>query len=143
MGGICGAVNRGESVIINNCYNIGELTCHETKDVKSTGVGGILGTIGNWSTQAYATIRNCYNIGELKSTYGSLGKILGIEYGNDKKDFFNIYYLDQVQGGDNTYGGTVLDSNSLKKLAQILGETFANDINNINNGYPILKWQTQ
>lgn len=32
-------------------------------------------------------------------------------------------------------------SNELKNITQILGTAFKEDNNNINNGYPILKWE--
>ncbi len=103
-----------------------------------------MGSIGSWSTQAYATITNSYSIGNVSGTtvkYQVLGKILGFDYGNGRKDFENLYYLDTSSGGSNSYGGIAKTSEQLKELAAILGNEFIKDDTNINNGYPILRWE--
>ena len=35
----------------------------------------------------------------------------------------------------------VKSEEDMKNLAQILGSAFKEDTNNINNGYPVLRWQ--
>ena len=142
-GGICGCIMRGEEVIINNCYNMGNIEANETLPT-NLGVGGILGGIGNWSMQAYATITNSYSIGNISCTNVngiSLGKILGADAGNGRRNLKNLYYLNTSIGGDNRYGGVEQTAEKLQGLDKILGENFTKDSNNINKGYPILKWE--
>ena len=144
-GGICGCVMRGEKVIINNCYNVGNI---EGSGVVNDcfGVGGILGAVGNWGMQAYATIANSYNIGNISSNLtvqSYIGKILGLDLGNGRKDFSNLYYLNTSTGGANIHGGVAQTEGELKDINRILGENFMKDTNNINNGYPVLKWEVQ
>jgi hypothetical protein len=142
-GGICGCVMRGEEVIINNCYNMGNIEVTEPLPT-NLGAGGILGTIGNWSVQSYATITNSYSIGNISCTNVSginLGKILGGDLGNGRRNFLNLYYLNTSIGGDNRYGGVAQTAEQLQGLDKILGENFTKDSGNINKGYPILKWE--
>lgn len=64
-GGICGSI--GENTIIQNCYNIGDIT-------GNAGVGGIVGNAGG-------RIENCYNSGSIVSkatkNYNGAGGIAG------------------------------------------------------------------
>ena len=36
-----------------------------------------------------------------------------------------------------------VEAEEFKNYASILGDAFTTDVNNINNGYPILKWQLE
>ena len=145
-GGICGVVMRGEEVIIDNCYNIGDIEVNEIWNDTKIGIGGILGGIGNWSTQSYAIISNSYSIGSmgcsiLEGVY--LGKILGADLGNGRRNFSNLYYLNTLIGGSNIHGGVAKTEEQLKGLDETLGESFTKDSNNVNKGYPILKWENK
>ena len=94
--------------------------------------------------QAYATITNSYSIGNISCTNVngiSLGKILGADAGNGRRNLKNLYYLNTSIGGDNRYGGVEQTAEKLQGLDKILGENFTKDSNNINKGYPILKWE--
>ena len=58
----------------------------------------------------------------------------------------NNYYLENIINGTSNDriiidGIESIKSEELKRLSPILGTAFKEDINNINNGYPILSWQ--
>ena len=58
----------------------------------------------------------------------------------------NNYYLENVINGTsndkiNIEGINVINSENLKNLSATLGEAYKQDTNNINNGYPVLRWQ--
>ena len=152
-GGIAGFIKDST---IENSYNAGT--------IKGYMVGGITGGIFN------GTIRNCYNIGSvsgklasgisvqifstavIENTY-TIGNINGNNTTtlstnvthNYLGKFYNNYYLENtINQGNNLYiidGVEVRSSEQLKNLANILGEAFKQDEDNINQGYPILIWQ--
>ena len=56
----------------------------------------------------------------------------------------NCYFLENVvnEGNEtNIEGIQKKSSEELKAIAEILGESFKQDENNINQGYPVLAWQ--
>ena len=126
IGGITG-VNSTDSKI-EDCYNISEITGRYT-------IGGIIG-------RNYSECFNVYNVGLI---YGSIEYSLGGIIGNNENGkVLNSYYLENIvtTGKENSVEGVCIKtSNELKGLSTILGNAFKADDNNINNGYPILKWQ--
>ena len=154
VGGIVGFINTG--TIIENCYNNGNV-------ISSGSVGGIAGgmenatikncynagiiegnVVGGISFAVYtnSSIENCYNIGNLKATTLALSINTS---GNQLVTFKNNYYLENtVNGSNDIYPQEeckVKNSQEMKELYSTLGEAFKKDTANINNGYPILKWQ--
>ncbi len=126
-GGICGLL----SGIIENCYNTNVITA------TSNYSGGIAGMI--YSTDE-AKIANSYSIGPVISFNPSHGIAGGITQGTVE----NSYYLENSINGSNTsyFVGIFMKSSSeLVELAPTLGSAFKPDLDNINNGYPILYWQ--
>ena len=127
VGGITGGIFNGT---IRNCYNIGS-------------VSGKLASGISVQIFSTAVIENTYTIGNINGnntttlstnvTHNYLGK------------FYNNYYLENtINQGNNLYiidGVEVRSSEQLKNLANILGEAFKQDEDNINQGYPILIWQ--
>lgn len=116
-GGITGWINQNSSII--NSYNVGKVS----KDTSIRFVGGLLGNYSN-----VPTLINCYSS--------------------------NTSYTYAVGGGDiascwatleNDWDGhiEVKTYEDMKKIASQLGDNWAEDTNNINNGYPILKWQVE
>lgn len=120
VGGIVGTNNASTS----NCYNVG--------NIKGKGyrTGGIC---GQNSTESY--IYNCYNIGKIEGN-DSIGGIAGGDFGT----ITNSYYLDVILKNVESEEGKTeeyLKNNMLESL----GQEFLADINQKNQGYPILEWQ--
>ena len=140
--GIIGTLQFGKSANINDCYNIGQINETSYKNT-GHGVGGIVGVLydNNTSIKSKANINNCYNIGNINNTYSATyaGQIIGRDY-NYNSIVNGCYYLNTASG-NNTCGGTALSSDILKTYASTLGESFTTD--NINSGYPILKWEIE
>lgn len=135
IGGIVG--NTYQSGIIKNCYNIGNIEGNDS-------IGGIIGELNSGG------IYNCYNTGIISGN-DKLGGIVGTNniYNLTTVIIRNTYSLKGVC--NNIYGyngnGSVIEQSSiktsdeLKSLFPTLGNSFKEDISNINNGYPILNWQ--
>ena len=77
-GGIIGFAYFGDTLIVRDCYNVGNITGRHA--------GGIIGQCNNW----LETIRNCYNAGTVTGT-ANAGAIIG-NYSSDK--IYNCYYLE-------------------------------------------------
>ena len=135
-GGICGnASQRIGKAYFFNCYNTGDISC------VNYNVGGITGMSTN-ETYLY----NCYNI----------GNISGIAYWESTKpNLNNCYCLDSISS--NSYyddKAPRVNETTLKKAIEILNDgidgigatqstesPWIEDENNINRGFPILKFQ--
>ena len=118
-------------------------------------VGGITAWSTLYLSEQYKIV-NCYNAGKILLNVDSenvksyIGNIVGV---HDKGNIQNCYYIDNGVDGigqneDNENVGTVLevDDENLKKTEMVnrLNDNeneFVFDIQNINNGYPILKYQ--
>ena len=157
---------------INNCYNIGKVdattvgagiarlenayyyitNCYNMGDIKSS-KGYVVGIA--WCGNYHRPILvSCYNVG----TLSAIKKIFGITNG---ATVYNCYYL-------STCGVTTIDNNSktadeMKRLTNQLNKAYTineedktvtisdsevtnvwtSDTSNINDGYPILSWQTK
>ena len=129
IGGITSYAKYSE---ITGCYNVGTIT--------GTGhTGGIAGQIINSTV-----ISNCYSTGEVTSS-GNAGGIAG--FNNLAESIKNCYWTtpdDCFKSGTGT--GSAVDSEKIASpdgLAGKLGEPFIEDSDNINNGYPILRWQKE
>lgn len=128
-GGITGSSQKNGN--IDNCYNIGNITG------TGTNVGEIIG-LATENSQLY----NSYSSGNITASSNSGGGIVGY---NQSITISNCYYLvNSVNNGNDT---SVIDGiefkteEELKNITETLGEAFKEDINNVNNGYPILTWQ--
>ena len=166
IGGITGAVSYGT---ISKCINTGRVgTADQTLDV-----GGIAGLMTNYAVvegcyntgnvvgkknlgglAGEATVcavpQGCYNIGNVAAglnTGGSVGSYTGSAYISQTTGSF---YLAESQAAatDKTAMGasseTMKKAGFVKKLNQQSGtEYFAEDTEKVNDGYPILKWQTE
>lgn len=166
IGGITGAVSYGT---ISKCINTGSVG---TAD-KSQQAGGIAGLMSNYAVvegcyntgtvigkknlgglAGEATVcavpQGCYNIRSVASginTGGSVGSYTGSAYISQTTGSF---YLAESQAAatDKTATGasseTMKKAGFVKKLNQQIGtEYFAEDTEKLNDGYPILKWQTE
>ena len=166
IGGITGAVSYGT---ISKCINTGSVG---TAD-KSQQAGGIVGLMSNYAVvegcyntgtvigkknlgglAGEATVcavpQGCYNIGSVASginTGGSVGSYTGSAYISQTTGSF---YLAESQAAATDKTATGASSATMKKAAfvtklnqQIGTEFFAEDMEKLNDGYPILKWQTE
>ena len=166
IGGITGAVSYGT---ISKCINTGSVG---TAD-KSQQTGGITGLMTNYAVlegcyntgavkgskylgglAGEATVcavpQGCYNIGTVASginTGGSVGSYTGSSYISQTTGSF---YLAESQATATDKTATGASSETMKKagfvtkLNQQIGVSyFAEDTEKLNDGYPILKWQTE
>lgn len=169
--GILGEVYAPKYLVIEQCYNKGKITgtkfttgivgningaytkvlnCYNTGNIVGNDIAGVA---CGWSTPlSTAKIVSCYNIGKLDSS-GSPGIA--------SKNAYNSYYLESCGAKDTV--ATATGASELKKMSPILNKTFTiddeantvtineegsqdvwvEDKNNQNDGYPILKWQTE
>lgn len=155
VGGIVGYVNGGYSSAvkaITNCVNTGKISS------SSNNAGGIVGYIsgqvtvdscynrgtitgGGWRAGGitaylnsnYATIKNCYTTGSVSGSDSNpvVGK-------KGSGTISNCYYLDTLGKDPNAESKT---SDELKALASTLGGAFIAAPADINDGYPIFRWQ--
>ena len=129
-----------------NCYNLGKV--EGTSDSGSY-VGGILG-------YAQRKINNCYNSGELLVNQNSkVNDVGGILAYSNSATLTNNYYLTGTAkvGLSNIFGSVQTEDKAGRYeatdtmpsvISVINGENaFIEDTKNINNGYPILSWQTK
>ena len=127
---------------VTNCYNKGSITG------KFDNIGGIIGcNIG--------LLRNSYNVGNVGNDADKTGAITGNnQIANEVNDITyigtieNCYSLtgvaEKLIGSNTSTVGeecSFKDSNDLMQLYTILGEAFKQDLEKINQGYPILEWQ--
>ena len=136
VGGVVGGVQRTE---IYNCYNLG--------NVSGQKAGGI---VGQMHDPTYPIVHDCYNTGTISGS-----GIVGNVYENENKSkLFNNYYL----SGTASYGAYTSTTNQtfddgaekmlIDEMPSVISvingdNAFVEDTNNINNGYPILKWQAE
>ena len=124
---------------ILNCFNNGEINttvgavggivgaitgkvqnCYNTKMVKGDRVVG--GIVGDLERAYHNLIENCYNIGNVTGVNGNVGEIFG-------RNTDNMLEIVNCYNSSDTFS------------ASDLGAEFEEDTENINQGYPILKWQ--
>lgn len=155
VGGIVGY--NGTNTSVQDCYNIGTIIGNtEVGGISGRNQGSIIdiynvgiieadGEVGGIVGGNVGKIENAYNVGKIPDMDSS-GGIVGINFKSDQNLIGNInnaYSLDKVYGINETYikNSLVKNDDEMKEIADSLGSSFENDINNINKGYPILKWQ--
>ena len=153
VGGIAGKINTRDEKSIQCCVNEGTI-------IGANQVGGIVG-------YAYykVTVDQCYNRGAIEATVSKAGGIVGhmddsgAKFSNcyttekvngsdsnpvvGKKSsgsITNCYYLDTL-GKDSDPNVTPKTSDELKALAPTLGDAFVTAPADLNDGYPVLRWQ--
>lgn len=152
-GGIIGGTNgstAANATILENCANSGSIT-GETKGT----VGGIIGYA------QFASIKNCYNTGTITGATRSGGIAGQLQKNASASNCYNIgtatadicdflYESSSLSNcfykakATNAGTGTVTSCEQITDAAALLeklGDAFIADDENINNGYPILKWQ--
>lgn len=144
---------KQKAAVTRNCYNTGNILSQRTSTINNY-VGGILGRSDGTPTDSSTNIvENCYNVGTVSAdgTKGNLylGAISGY-HSNVAAN--NLYY---PKGSATTARGvgnaTISDTTTIVKsedelksseMLATLGEAFKADDENINQGYPILAWQS-
>ena len=139
IGGIIGL----NLVNVLNCYNAGTIIS------ASNNAGGLVGL-------NRGILENSYNVGNIESSATAIGAIAG-----NNNEFFdsstNITYsgkvyncyslqgiLTNIIGTNNSIIGNECSykrADELKGLINILGKSFKEDSEKVNEGYPILNWQ--
>ncbi|MDO5151203.1 MAG: InlB B-repeat-containing protein [Oscillospiraceae bacterium] len=146
VGGLIGQAWQGYRV--SNCYV--NAVVNSTKE-NNQNIGGIIGKIevgsNNDSKSTDFRIENCYFAGS--SETGLNGAIAGNALINTVKEakieYANCYFIETaakgaVSGAEVT-GCKSLSETMMKKSAELIGENFADDSAEINDGYPVFKWQ--
>lgn len=129
----------GKTAYITDCYNTGDISVFGNAYAQTP--CGIV----NWGRNYVIT--NCYNIGEFYNESTGTARGIVISYDADyKHDVINCYWLTPsmaAYGNANTNdGATPKSAEEFKNLADSLGENYKNDTKNVNNGYPILSWES-
>ena len=133
-GGIVGAGWNGG--VIRNCYNAGDIS-----STYSCPTGGISGS-------NEITVESCFNVGNISASRESYAMAIGTNNGSGVA-VNNCYWLEGSAPGGGYYGktnGTVVEQTSTymksADFAVKLGNAFVADTSGVNNGYPVLKWQS-
>ena len=143
-----GGVVSSNTGIVKNCYN--------NKNIEVENVFHIGGVI---SLETNGEVNNCYNIGKINNNNvivqnSRIGSIIGwFSTTGINPKVKNCYYL--IGTATEAFGGNIIgeSSNVLEKTEEEMkqdsfvellnnGESnWKKDVNNINNGYPILSWE--
>lgn len=123
----CGGIVGLNNSSISNCYNNGSI---DASNCDGTKIGGICG-----QNISESFINTSYNIGKINFKIDANG-VVGVDFGTVTK----CYYLDSsIQNKDEKY---IKSEEDLKKIVlEEIGDFFKEDNNNINSGYPMLKWE--
>ena len=142
VGGIVGWSSK-----VYNSYNLGKVVVVSNRTDKS---GGIMGQGAVDDGSKYSILINNFNAG---TTNG--GGIIGGQYAvSDYQNFKlllngNYFLTDTAKYGLGTYrsnqGAEPLSQDEMPSVISVINgdNAFVEDTNNINNGYPILKWQAE
>lgn len=148
IGGIAGNLGmNGDTAneitnTVQNCYNTGSVASSYRY------AGGLIGYMNSsTNTEVSASIlKNSYSTGTVIASNNYAGAVVA----NITKAAVceNVCYLDSACsaafGNDaGTHSATAKTSEELKSAAAALGESFTTDAENINDGYPILRWQAE
>lgn len=156
MGGVVGHFLSGGNLLIEGCWNTGDMTgkvndvggilgkfedsarnltiqdCYNQGKLDGTQyVGGIIGTESGKGT---CIISNCYNTGNITATQSPYQGIVGLQ----KWDVTNCYYLSGATGGN---GATVLSDTQLKSWSAayaLNGESMTGSWKHTEGEYPAI-----
>ncbi len=143
-GGVTGLLWNYASV--DSCYHNGSVTATDESGVS----GGITGVA--YVDNGDVAISNSYHVGEVKGSENESGSVVGrAGYRENTENKLIINNCLCVKGDCRAmYGSSVktngvieLTSSLLKKSADDLGEPFADNSTEKNNGYPVFKWELE
>lgn len=136
--------------IAGGAYSANIFYCYNTGAVKATYryAGGILGIIAYRQT-GKKTISYCYNTGTVSSSENA-GSIVAnaSKYVTLNRCYYtssNASYVGTASGyGTPTVSNVAkVASATLQTYTTVMGENYAYDVYNQNNGYPVLAWQNE
>ena len=153
-GGIVGSADDKDTLKITDCYNTGNVSIGYQSGQNGT-AGGIIGNIPKGGS---VVITNCYFVGEavipgyredyLASSSCYAGGIVGNIISGGSADVQNCYYVNDIDSKDGVVNistlGTKVAPEELKALdaEKVKLDGYVTDASNINNGYPVLSWQS-
>lgn len=152
-GGLVGTASDKYPLKITDCYNVG--TISESYGNSGNGIAG--GIIGNVPNGGNVTINRCYSVGNVESNYRAdklelspccAGGIVGNIVSGGSADVQNCYYVNDIDSKDGVVNintlGTKVTPEELKALdaEKVKLDGYVTDASNINNGYPVLSWQS-
>ena len=125
-GGIVGYISGNGTAKVNTCYNTGNIT----SDSYAAGV------FAGYSFSL--TVSSCYNTGKIRSKNTSR---IGAFATGDSNTAENSFYLaDSIPTGAKTNDATPISDGA--GLLDKLGADNWKTVRGVNNGYPVLAWQT-
>lgn len=101
---------------------------------------GNTGTAGDKQTENGAVVSNTYNIGETTANIVNEFYHVSVQNSYGLKNS-PISAVTSNKGFTSISNSLTLEESVLKNYAQNLGDAFANDSKNVNNGYPILTFE--
>lgn len=167
VGGIVGEISYGASVencsfhgnvsgtdnvggIAGNIYDGGSIEySYFNGSISSLGIGsGIVATanIGNTKNSKSVLIDSCYSNGNIdgETVYGILGNNSVNESSAVTIKLNNCYFSSNMSSygaPEGVVGCTKLNEVALKACADMLKNEFYEDLDNINDGYPVFEWE--
>ncbi len=143
----CGGIVGDNYGKVEYVYNLGNIKAMGQTGGGYTNVAGIAGY--NWGDISYS-----YSIAEINSaTSAGYGLLIGQQFdgANIKYSYATPYnnreLIGYYKGGTSSYNetisSTIISNWEEDTIVKKLTNNFIKDTNNINNGYPILKWQTE
>lgn len=126
-GGIVGYMSGSGTAKVNICYNTGNI-------ISDSYAAGVFAGYGGYSW----TISSCYNTGKIRSKDTSR---IGAFTTSDSDAASNSFYLEgSIPTGAKTNGATAISDGA--GLLDKLGADNWKTVRGVNNGYPVLAWQT-
>jgi uncharacterized repeat protein (TIGR02543 family) len=163
-----GAIVGKNHGTVANCFNAATVIGHQSKGVG--GIVGANWTMYAGGTpggdSGTVTIINCYNVGAVTTYYGDAGGLVGSNeymvingynaalvsgspefgpitaYGGGINCYYNSDFNSQGSGATGLTTAEMKTATLVALLNGTSGYIYVQDMDNINNGYPILAWQT-
>ena len=130
-GGIVGYINGNGDAKVNTCYNTGNIT-------SDSYAAGVFAGFGGYNL----TVSSCYNTGKIRSSKDT--SRIGAFTTSDSDAASNSFYLEgSIPTGAKTSGATAMSDAAMRtELPDKLGADNWKTVRGVNNGYPVLSWQT-
>ena len=145
-----GIIGRGTDNICNQCYNTGIISAYGSGDgssnrnVYACGIGNckliqacyVVCTLSSSGTAASGSQFHAYSFGE-----GTIESCYALTNGGFPKAVSNVYHNSSTSTVGTYKSDIAFKSPSMIPLLNTIDEYFTMDLEGINDGYPILKWQ--